>query len=186
MNTESNVVGKTFWKRWVLQSAIGYLLGFWGGFIAGHFLLSNVMIGIAIGAVVGLMQCRVLRDYTKVSSSWWVLSNVIGMGIGFGLYNVVWYVWEYPFDLSWPLGIPGWSAAFFFGGGIAGFLQQRMLRRHFCGSGWWAAICALGWGLSGFAIQLQIVSGAVLGAITAGMMLSILRQPVKNIESEIK
>ena len=180
MDIESTAARKVFWKRWVLQTAIGYLLGFWAGFILGHFLLGNIMIGTAIGAIVGLMQWRVLRWHIKGSSAWWVLSNVIGLTVAFSLYHVVWYVWEYPFDLSWPLGIPGWAVAFFVGGGLAGLLQQQMLRRHFCGSGWWIPISAIGWGLSGFAIQLQIVSGAVLGAITAGVMIRLLRQPVNN------
>jgi hypothetical protein len=56
MTDKITLIGSRLWLQWVWLTAIGYSVGYFGGFILGHFLLGNVMIGVFTGAGVGFMQ----------------------------------------------------------------------------------------------------------------------------------
>lgn len=201
MTIERAPIGWRFWVRWVWLTVVGYSVGLLLGFVLGHFLLGNVMIWVVVGAGVGFMQWRTLRRFVQ-RSGWWVLANMAGLTVSFGLYAIVNHVWqEVPFDCGWPLGVLGHALALVLGGTFVGLLQQRILRRHVRRSVWWVLANALGWGLSafGFAIQPDMsghypgvlvvvlfirngmlapaVAGIILGTLTGGALIWLLRQP---------
>jgi len=198
MTVERTVIGWRFWLQWVLLTILGYSVGSLVGFVLGHFLLGNVMIGTGIGAGVGFMQWLALRGFVH-RSGWWVLANIAGLTVCLSLYAVVHTVSGYPFDLGWPLGILGWALAFVVGGTITGVLQQRILRRHMDRSIWWVVASAVGWGLSVFGLAIpgiampsrapfvvllirnmilpNAVAGVILGTVTGGALILLLRQP---------
>ncbi|UCF06623.1 MAG: hypothetical protein JSV33_06245 [bacterium] len=197
MAPEDTVPGWRFWLQWVLVSCVGYAVGCLAGFVLGHLLLGNVMIGIGTGAVTGLLQWLLLRRYIR-QSGWWVLASTLGLGVSLGLYGIVHLVWMVPFHMGWPLGILGWGLAYLLGGALVGLPQQRILRRSLARSAWWVPVSAAGWALSvlGTAIQPTdshlptvliilrngmagpAVAGIILGIITGAGLVWLLRQPI--------
>ena len=141
--------------------------------------------GIGLGIGVGLLQWLVLRR--RVSGvGWWVLASAAGSyGIiqaGFNGYNeIVWMSVDSPF---------GWAGVVALSGAVVGTLQWFVLRGQVSRAGWWVLASTLGWGL-GMAAAIALswgvgandfvavaLTGAVLGAVTGGVLVWLLRQPV--------
>jgi hypothetical protein len=174
---------------------VGYVLGLSVGFLLGHILLGNVMVGMAIGAGVGYFQWLLLRRYVP-RSSFWIVDCVAGMTVALALYSVVSTVWGYPFDLGVPHGVVGWGVAFLVAGGFAGVFQYRILRRTIPRSLAWVPASAVAWGLSvaGLAIPPEMdqpmpvwmlfprnlflppaAAGLILGIITGFVIIAVLK-----------
>lgn len=162
---------------------VGWFAGFWGGFVLAHVIpLGNVMLGIGTGVAVGYLQWRVLRGIVA-RSGWWTAASTLGPTVALAIYAVVNAVTGYPFDLAWSEGALGWALALLVGGALTGMWQQRILRPHLGGSGWWIPASAVGWGLGILAtsaleaisgppaIAGPLLSGAVLGAVTGYVLL---------------
>lgn len=187
MTIERTAIGWRFWVRWMLLTVVGYSVGFFLGLILADILFGgNVMMGVGIGAGVGFMQWLALRRIVQ-RSGWWAPANIAGLTVCLSLYAVVHTVSGYPFNLDGPPGILGWVLAFVVGGTMTGVLQQRILRRHVGRSAWWVLASALGWGLSVIGltthflirnpIVVQAVAGVILGTVTGGALIWLLRQP---------
>ena len=201
MNAKNSAMGGRFWVHWLFLTAAGYSIGYLVGFILGHFLLGNLMIGIGIGAGVGFMQSLAVR-HLAVRPGPWVLTTVGGLSVAVGLYAAASAISGYPFDLSWPSGVLGWAIALAAGGTLVGIVQQRILRLHGARAACWIAANQAGWCLSalGLAIPADMngeltsvaavilrngllapaVAGAILGAVTGGALIWMLRQPVRQ------
>jgi hypothetical protein len=187
MTIERPVIVWRFWLQWVLLTILGYSVGILLSFVLGSFLLGNIMMGIGVGAGVGFMQWLALRRFVY-RSGWWVLANIAGLTVSLCLYAVVIInILGYPFDLGWSSGALGWALAFVLGGALVGFSQHWILRHHVCRSIWWVLVSAVGWALSvlGLAIAADVmlgsaVAGIILGTLTGGALVWLLRQPIAS------
>ena len=200
MTVERNRLGWGFWLQWILASAMGMLAGLlWGLFTfvrtielfdltvtqihALGPLLDLVFFGIGSGIGVGLLQWLVLRRRVSVAC-WWVLASTaaavgvaraVTQGNGQSLQG-------YGLLLSWP-GVVA------LGGAVTGTLQWLVLRGQVARAGWWVLVSTVGWVLvvavatasdrvDGLLTWGMPVAGAVLGAVTGGALVWLLRQPV--------
>ncbi|MGB8225486.1 MAG: hypothetical protein WCE45_01270 [Sedimentisphaerales bacterium] len=169
--------------------------------------LDNAALFIFIVAVVSLMQWLALRRVLR-RAGFWVLASIIGFTISSVSHGVVCHICGYPDDLGLPLGALVWAAACVVGGALAGLLQQRILQRQVRHLAWWVPASAAGWGLSVIGLGLighvihfpkeagpfasligNLVLPAVLGAIllgviTGGALIWLLRQPMPAEELE--
>lgn len=190
---ETQQFGSAFCLRWVLLTSVGYALGFLGGFVMGHFVLGNVMVGIGIATLVGTMQWFALRS-TPLRPDHWVLATIAGIAIGMMPIAAASTIFGFRTDLSWPFGVLTWAIALGVGGAVAGLLQRRCLQPHLRDTNWWVAASAVGWSCSalGLAIPADMsgqaaewgipfvvlrngmlapaVAGLILGAVTASAL----------------
>jgi hypothetical protein len=114
--------------------------------VAGYSLL-----GLCLGAGVGLMQWLILRKRIAGTGSW-VLAGAIGMcvagGAGYGVAVLIFGYSEGLEDLGSGAAVMGWMLAAAFGGTVAGLLQRGALSRHLRRPDWWVPASAVGWALS--------------------------------------
>ncbi len=190
MKDKRSQVGWGLWLQWVVASTVGMLLGFIVGFPLSFLVMDIVgerlgqsFGGIVIGIGVGVLQWLVLRR--RISGvGWWVLTSAAG-------------------GLIIPVAFEGLSESLSFGalmsftgvvamgGAVAGTLQWLVLRGQVSRAGWWVLASTVGWGLVGAvlgafpwgvgdtdALVALAVTGAVLGAVTGGALVWLLRQPV--------
>ncbi|MFC1683419.1 hypothetical protein ACFL0G_04355 [Candidatus Zixiibacteriota bacterium] len=179
------VFGSIISENAIGDSALGHILGYF-------------MLGAGLGFMVGLMQWFVLRRYIPRASLWVLLSTVgfaLAMGSGYGAAVVSFGYSEGLDELGSFAAILGWTVVVALGGAVMGILQWLVLRREISRAGWWMLASTVGWGLSmavagailieykwayspGGALVLLFGSGALLGAITGGALVWILRQPL--------
>ncbi|MCK4899229.1 MAG: hypothetical protein KAS38_10645 [Anaerolineales bacterium] len=188
MKDKRSQVGWGFWLQWVVASTVGMLLGFIVGFPLSFLVMDIVgerlgqsFGGIVIGIGVGVLQWLVLRR--RISGvGWWVLTSAAG-------------------GLIIPVAFEGLSESLSFGalmsftgvvalgGAVAGTLQWLVLRGQVSRAGWWVLASTVGWGLGMTAAiayswpgpMWLIVTGAVLGAVTGGALVWLLRKPVPEV-----
>ena len=189
MKAEGSQVGWGFWLQWVLASTVGVFVGILGcGFMV--FVLNRYdvpggpvgpgLFGIVFGIVVGVLQWLVLRRRVS-GAGWWVLASAAA---GYGIIQ------------SGVLGPPAslsFGALLFMtgGGAVTGTLQWLVLRGQVSRAGWWVLASTVGWGLVGAVLGAfpwgvgdtdahvaLVVTAAVLGAVTGGALVWLLRQPV--------
>jgi hypothetical protein len=202
IKTDGGQIGWRFGLRWVLLTIAGWAIGFPLGFILGELGLENAGIEICVGAMVGLMQWFVLRRVAK-RAGFWILASIAGFIVSSGIHAAVSYFWKIPDDLGHLPGVLVWTLSFILGGAITGLLQQRILRHQVRRSGWWVPASAAGWGLgviglaiiyfvlpvmgkgpSPFVLLLirnlilpTVLGAGLLGIVTGGTLIWLLRQP---------
>jgi len=202
-------LGHGFRRMWISANALGLGVGMalfaaiaegmeQSGILGSPELGDKVghLIGLALaGALFGLMQWSVLRRYIS-QTGWGALGSAVGLTVG--------YIGGYimggpPFDFILAPALAGLL------GGIA---QWFALRRHVAGAGWWAPASALGFligGIAGTAIAIlglgdalgggylawialngvvYLVAGAIGGAITASVLMRLLRRSAAAPASE--
>jgi hypothetical protein len=162
----------------IVAAVLGDLLGP-GGF--------RFMVGLGMGAGVGLMQERIVRYWFGPARPW-LWSSVIGIGAPFMLSDLLTAIRP---GLSVPLLLNVGA-----GGLLAGYLQARFLKKHVTGANRWIVACIAGWALaaattlvsglltgvlSGFYgalinLALILLGGVVLGAVTGLALLFMLRR----------
>jgi hypothetical protein len=129
-----------FFRRWLLSSFLGWLLGFvlimaisvvWN-MIGGT---AQFMIGLGMGAGVGFMQGRVAIQWVG-SVSAWTWATFLGLSAPFVLGDI---------GRALGLGI-GYSLPIYMliSGLLAGLLQRRLLSGRFEGANWWVLASLLG------------------------------------------
>ena len=192
MKVKRSQVGWGFWLQWVLASTVGMFLGLNMGFFLGALIdyvlgepFTSSFFGIALGIGVGVLQWLVLRRRFS-GVGWWVLASAAcGYGImQAGLFEGL----SYSLSLGALLSFTGVVAL---GGTVAGTLQWLVLRGQVSRAGWWVLASTVGWGLVGAvlgafpwgvgdtdALVALVVTAAVLGAVTGGALVWLLRQPV--------
>jgi hypothetical protein len=203
MEAKPSQVGWSFWLYWVLFSAAGIILGFLIGFALASIITGDnieigvlrgifgySMLGAGLGSMVGLMQRIVLRRYVS-RSGWWVLASTAGFAVAFGGGYVVAVVALGYSDEG--LGnldmLLGYTVVVAIGGAVTGILQWWVLRGKVSRAGWWVVASTVGWGLSMVAAGIiEVVlaagffappaAGVLLGGITGGALVWLLRQPV--------
>jgi hypothetical protein len=186
-----------------LVEVTGGVLGIHNDSVFCKLGLDNAAAFICLCAAVGLMQWFTLRRVVQ-RAGFWVPANIIGFTVSSCLHGIACYVLRYPDDLGVPRGALMWAAAFVLGGTLTGLLQQRILRHQVRRSGWWVPASAAGWGLSigglgvyfllfsvvkngpviskliGNLLVPMLIPSAILGVITAGVLIWLLRQPIEQ------
>ena len=199
MKAKRSQIGWGFWLQWVVASTVGMVVGFIAGFLSldliydvlGDWLIYNVLgdwldflfLGIVPGIGVGVLQWLVLRRRIS-GAGWWVLASAAaGYGILAGFIG-------YSESLSFGT-LLRFTGVVALGGAVTGILQWLVLRSQVSRAGWWVLASTVGWGLSVTvaraipwgndemdALWALVVTGAVLGAVTGGALVWLLRQPV--------
>jgi hypothetical protein len=203
---DSNQIGWRFGLRWVLLTTAGWAIGFPLGFILGELALDNAGIEICVGAMVGLMQWLVLRRVVK-KAGFWVLASITGFIVSSSIHTAACYFWKIPDDLGHLPGVMAWTLSFILGGTLTGLLQQPILRRQVCRSGWGVPASAAGWGLSVIGLAIiyfilpvmgkgpapfvlllirnlivpTVLGAGLLGIVTGGVLIWLLRQPKQQM-----
>jgi hypothetical protein len=186
--TERRPIGGLFLLWWVLASAVGWGLAMFlvvypvrvmdriWGFLFGPLIfrtaVSEALLGILFGVVIGTLQWLVLRRHIP-RASWWIAATVAGLGLGFAA-SLVFSV--APDSLFVRFGGLHWNvlqdvANFLVAALILGLSQRLVLRQHFRRTWWWLLPSALA-SLSVFFIWGEVPSRPsfleALGAATLG------------------
>jgi len=183
MKVKGSQVGWVFWLQWVLASTVGMFVGYPVGAITlGNVLgdwLGTLFFGTGLGIGVGVLQWLVLRRRVS-GAGWWVLASAAG---GYGIVQAA----PHMFSPSLSFGaLLSYTPVVALGGAVTGTLQWLVLRGQVSRAGWWVLASTVGWGLGMTAAiayswpgpMWLIVTGAVLGAVTGGALVWLLRQPV--------
>ena len=190
MEAKQNQVGWGFGVLWILASAFGMFLGLFGGLCVGALgdtlgdMLTSVLFGIELGLAVGFMQWLVLRRHLH-GTGWWIPTNAAGTCC------LLIFVALGPTNAQM---IASGTVALF--GAVTGTLQWLVLRGKVSRAGWLIPTNAASWGLSCLllmnvppgiegdlgAMLLVTTAVAMLGAVTGGVMVWLLRQRKNNKE----
>lgn len=195
MNTETQSTPQSFFRRWLLATFGGWMLG-----VVIIILLAEALesvhlgeqfpIGIGMGLGIGFGQWRVARKWFAANSQW-MWATLVGIGIPF-LLSDVFGIWA---ERSMVVLILVNVAV---GGLIVGIWQRRILQPHSVKPNLWIPACIIGWMLAAAAPLLLLVGGhpksslalwrnigaialggVVLGVVTAGALVWLL-QPSKT------
>lgn len=196
MQAQRNQIGWGFWLQYVLASTLGMLVGFYLGFflaaiipeVLGEWIGFSVF-GIVLGIAVGLLQWIVLRQRVSGARRWVFAPAVAGLGIFQA-------AMLYGFSTSYenPGAFLGWASIVALGGLVTGLLQWPVLKGRVSRAGWWVLASTVGWTLSVMGVRAlpwgvddwdalwgMTATGAVLGAVTGGVLVWLLRQPIQEI-----
>ncbi len=181
MNTPTRRMDASFLQRWTLATFSGWILGFVATLLVAKLVnslyphVSKLVVGVCIGAAVGVAQFHVFSLYRPVSR-WWVFASSIGLGLPFIVLGVLDAIGLQSVEASGAqylartllLGAPG--------GLLSALLQLRCLRQHFKSPAWWLAINSAGWGMCWLLFSLTApfaLIGAVMGATLVGSVTGI-------------
>jgi hypothetical protein len=129
--------------RWVLANTLGWILGvvlvialamIWGSV----FPEAQFMVGIGMGAGVGLMQRRALKADLEAPGRW-LWASIVGLGSPFIVLDLA--------DLAGVRSSYSLLVCALFGSLLVGAYQSRLLRPRRGRTLWWIPACAVGWGL---------------------------------------
>ena len=142
--------------RWVRATWLGWLLGVPCIIVlalmgeALHIGGKQVLVGLGMGAGVGIMQGRAIRPLLKRSTPW-MLVCMLGLALPFLVTDLA-NIAGHPLPYSLPIAVT-------IGGLIVGVGQAALLRDHTRSSAAWVSASLLGWtiaaGLSSLADQLS-------------------------------
>jgi len=156
-------------RSWVRATFFGWLLAIPA--IAALALLgeavgiggSQSLVGMGVGATVGFMQARVLREMLGKLAPW-IWSSIVGLTVPFIPSDVAVFL-HMPFPYSLPVCIA-------IGGVVAGVWQSRLLAAHFASTRFWILASGIGWAVAGFvssradtllrAMDIRGIPGALL------------------------
>ncbi len=188
MTVERNRIGWGSWLLWVLASTIGWFLGNFIGFILAEVfgdiiggvlgdILAFIMWGVGLGSMVGVLQCFFLPVQVPRAGRW-VLASTAGFALAYGVGGY----FEELGSMGSIAPVLGWIVVVALGGAVTGIWQWLVLRGQVSRAGWWVLASTVGWGLSMAvgegSFEMSPVGGLVLGAVTGGAIVWLLRQPV--------
>ena len=207
MSTMKDAKGQNnqkFLIRWIIFTGILMFFGLFICFAIGLFissLLENYLspgfahaigysfMGAGLGALIGLVQWRLLRKRIVISANW-ILTSAVGIAISELVAGIA--LWFIGSDRDASIDDLGqvtliYLLIYTIGGLIVGLLQRPVLEKYSLKSHLWVYACTLGWGLSflifllgielGHPLKIFIVffiGGLVFGMITGISVLKIL------------
>lgn len=165
-------------RRWVIASALGWLLGFvlilvialtWE---STGLPVVQFMVGLGMGCGVGIVQGRVAREW--LGRPWpWIWSTTLGLGTPFLVSDLIASL--VPFSQI---------GSVICGGLLTGILQWRLLSPHSRRTWMWIPVCTIGWtaaaaptsmNIAGWGVLAALaIGGVILGAITGPALVRIL------------
>lgn len=202
----------TLWESWIAATAIGELIGL-GLVVAASVLLTTVktanapmmllLTGALEGTVLGVCQWAVLRRYVHHSAGWILATTggaIVAWLVGLTISVLMAIVYGTSRDrVATQALIAGVMLLGVGLGGVMGFAQWLVLRRHLQRSAWWIIANAVAWSLGllvafiGAGLpkphwsQLQVAltgaatgasMGAIIGAITGIALVWLLRRGI--------
>lgn len=178
---------RSFQTRWLVATTLGWFLGF--VFVIALAMIwdtfggdAQFMVGLGMGAGVGLTQGRVLRAWLPALP--WFLVSTLGMGVPFLVQDIAHAAGSDWSNLLVLYVTPGAC--------VVAILQGLQLRRRFGAMGNWLPACIAGWllpvglmalhdldivgGPVGVVLQLtgMLLGGLFLGAATVRPLLRVL------------
>ncbi len=203
MKIKRSQVGWGFWLQWVVASTVGLYVGWVLAFVLLAFngivlgleycdACDGLAWGIGLGIGIGVLQWLVLRRRVS-GAGWWVLASAAG---GYGIWQLGFTGYSDSLEMSY-VSLLGWTGVVALSGAVTGTLQWLILRGQVSRAGWWVLASTVGWGLSvtvarafpwgvgdSDAVGALVVTAAVLGAVTGGALVWLLRQPVPEAQLE--
>lgn len=160
--------------RWIRATSLGCLLGI--PFVvllalAGEMLGvggSQVLVGLGMGAGVGVLQGRAIR---LLLGAWrpWTFATAVGLAIPFLVGDLMRLSGrEFAYSLQWSLVA---------GGVIVGIWQALLLRARVQGVAWWVVGSVVGWALAGGAAwlaDLPRATGQLRGLVGALVFIGLI------------
>jgi hypothetical protein len=143
--SERNMSDRQIFGQWVRATWVGWVLGI--PFIIALALIgeavgiggAQVLVGVGMGAGIGLMQGRAIRKVLHESAPWF-WSCVVGLGLPFLAADIAKAArWDFPYSLFVSVAL---------GGLIVGVWQAFLLRPYVHNTGWWVVASAAGWALA--------------------------------------
>ena len=182
MDVQVQDAGWSFWGRWLLATLIGWIVGLVVAIVLSYAIVnlfypeeSNLIVGLVLGAGVGLAQMIAVRRVLPLTQRW-VWGAAVGLGIPFIVAVVVDEAWFGAAEASdmWLVLV---AVA---GGAIAGLIQARTLRPHTPRAQWWILVSVLSWGLAWLTSVVLgevgiLVGGVVLGVVSGALLIWMLR-----------
>jgi hypothetical protein len=180
-------------KTWTVYTSIGWLIGVALVLLIGIPLdslkiVGQAMVGIGMGAGIGLMQWLVLRKHIKINSNWFWFS-LLGLGIPYILFDIFSEFTGLKTEYYLPIATA-------LGGLFSGYLLYRFILSKIAGNAKnWILYSFMGWLLAHLvtvllfitnnsipryiAIPLAfvyvLIGGPILGMITGRSIVSILK-----------
>jgi len=170
--------------RWFLGTLIGWFIGVLLAIglsytVVGLFFAeeTNLIVGLVLGAVVGLAQTIAVRRVLPLTQRW-VWGAAAGLGIPFVVGVVASAVWFNVTEASdtWLVLVA------LAGGALAGLLQAPVLRRSTSRARalWWIPASSVSWGVAWLASVAWaeaglLLGGVVLGAVSGSLLIWVLR-----------
>jgi hypothetical protein len=158
--------------RWFLGTLIGWFVGVLLAIglsyaVVGLFFAeeTNLIVGLVLGAVVGLAQLVAVRGVLPLTSRW-VWGAAAGLVIPFVVGVIASALWSNvtePND-TWLVLV---AVA---GGALAGLLQAPALRRHTSRAHWWIPASLVSWGVAWLASVAWAEAGLLLGGVVLGVV----------------
>lgn len=188
-----SALDRSLFRRWIRASWAGWLLGIpclIALALIGEALGiggAQVSVGAGVGAGVGFVQGRALREVLPPGHWFWSCAG--GLGLAFLLQDVVRLAeWG-----SFPL-----KATVAIGGLLTGIWQAVLLQERFRSAAWWVVASLAGWTLAGASatladtmfqsrrvsgipgalayLGLVAIGGLVLGLVTGPALIHIVRR----------
>jgi hypothetical protein len=195
MKAKGSQVGWGFWLQWVVASTVGLYVGWVLSFVLLAFsgialgleycdACDGLAFGIGLGIGIGVLQWLVLRRRVS-GAGWWVLASFAG---GYGIMHAGFTGYSESLRMSY-VSLLGLTGVVALSGAVTGTLQWLILRGQVSRAGWWVLASTVGWGLA-IALSRGVgasdfvavgVVGAVLGAVTGGALVWLLRQHVPEV-----
>jgi len=169
MNTLKWPEDKEFVLEWIGATVIGWFIGIVSAIILSYLVINpiypketNLIVGLCIGAAVGLSQKIAARQWFTLSKSW-IWGAAIGIGFPFMMSVIVAEVrhgvvesWEIPLIVA--------------GSTLCGFLQLPALRSLTPRAYWWILASGISWSFTFLIIRV----GGLVGFLGGGLILGIL------------
>jgi hypothetical protein len=159
-----NQNNQMFLVRWVFFSALVMFFGIFICFAIGFFISSLLksylspglahafgysLFGGGLGALVSLLQWKLLRKRIAISTNW-ILTGAVGFALSELVAGIALWAIGSDRDLDieiWGQGFLIYLLIYTIGGLVVGLFQRPVLEKYSLKSHLWVYTCTLGWGL---------------------------------------
>jgi uncharacterized membrane protein len=182
MDSQAHPTRWKFLGLWVVATFIGWVVGVVIAIVFSYLIVNlfypketNLILGLVLGAVVGLTQMLAVRRLVFLTYRW-VWGAAVGMGIPFIVAVVIDEIWFSTSEASdlWLVLVA------VVGGAFAGVLQAPTLRPHTPSARWWSLASIAAWGLAWLTSAILgeggfLLGGVILGAVSGSLLIWILK-----------